>query len=200
MWSLEENCSKHGVVLSVIVSICLQIKVSKHVQFKHTNQVSRRKRVVMGFPIFFWACRSAAKELVHGWHAVNYHRPYGPRFCEGFFSTTEPKEETTVCDVLCIRTDKHGIPTKKTLQDHFLQSQTSKEHTENTTFWGFHPSAPHPPSRARRITACCEGPLGAVSDALRPSWLAAEPQSMARAKSSTSAKERKAAPTPSPRA
>ena len=200
MWSLEENCSKHGVVLSVIVSICLQIKVSKHVQFKHTNQVSRRKRVVMGFPIFFWACRSVAKELVHGWHAVNYHRHYGPRFCEGFSQLLNQKKRP-LCAMFCASgLTNTESQQKKTLQDHFLQSQTSKEHTENTTFWGFHPSAPHPPSRARRITACCEGPLGAVSDALRPSWLPAEPQSMARAKSSTSAKERKAAPTPSPRA
>ena len=116
------------------------------------------------------------------------------------FSTTEPKEETTVCDVLCIRTDKHGIPRKKLCK--IISSKVKHlKNTPKTPLLGvFHPSAPHPPSRARRITACCEGPLGAVSDALRPSWLAAEPQSMARAKSSTSAKERKAAPTPSPRA
>ena len=141
-----------------------------------------------------------AKELVHGWHAVNYHRPYGPRFCEGFSQLLNQKKRP-LCAMFCAS----GLTNTESQEKKLCKIISSKvkhlKNTPKTPLLGvFHPSAPHPPSRARRITACCEGPLGAVSDALRPSWLAAEPQSMARAKSSTSAKERKAAPTPSPRA
>ena len=53
----------------------------------------------MGFPIFL-ACRSVAKELVHGWHAVNYHRPYGPRLCEGFSQLLNQKKRP-LCAMFC---------------------------------------------------------------------------------------------------
>jgi hypothetical protein len=48
------------------------------------------------------------------------------------------------------------------------------------------------PPRARRITSCCAGPLGAVRLLLRPSWLTAVPAS------SASAARRPVPPTTSP--
>mmetsp|Transcript_94959 Transcript_94959/g.307162 ORF Transcript_94959/g.307162 Transcript_94959/m.307162 type:complete len:246 (+) Transcript_94959:561-1298(+) len=57
-------------------------------------------------------------------------------------------------------------------------------------------------SRAARMTLCCDGPLGAVSVELRPSWLTARPCTRACAPPTASNGEgsKKKAPHPSPRA
>ena len=58
------------------------------------------------------------------------------------FSTTEPKEETTVCDVLCIRTDKHGIPRKKLCKIISSKVKHLKNTPKTPHFGGFIPQ-PH---------------------------------------------------------
>ena len=96
----------------------------------------------MGFPIFFWACRSVAKELVHGWHAVNYHRHYGPRFCEGFSQLLNQKKRP-LCAMFCAS----GLTNTESQQKKLCKIISSKvKHLKNTPktphFGGFIPQ-PH---------------------------------------------------------